>query len=61
MPIVYNVEAKQWEITNITPEEAASLLEIGKKGIVAAAGKLQAETTFTNILKKVKREQCFES
>ena len=61
MPITYNQEEGKWEITNITPEEASSLLQIGKEAIVNGLGKELYSNRAKDILRKVKEEEFFQA
>lgn len=61
MPITYNQEEGKWEITNITPEEASSLLQIGKEAIVNGLGKELYSNRAKDILLKVKEEEFFQA
>jgi len=61
MPIVWNKETKNWEITDITPEEAESILQIGKDAIVRGLGQDYYRDRSKEMLTKLKQEQFFNA
>ena len=61
MPITFNQEKKEWEITDLTPEEVSSILQIGKEAIVNGLGRDLMQSKYKEMLINLKEEKFFNA